>query len=88
MPMVLGKNKALSNITVFTEKFSCIQYIMIIESVFHSDCYRDLIFGRNSIFFIRKYIEIRKSFLAYRPPFPVCNKSFCLYMCSHILHNI
>ena len=50
MPMVLGKNKALSNITIFTEKFSCIQYFMTIESVFHSDCYRDLILGRNSIF--------------------------------------
>ena len=87
MPMVLGKNKALSNINVFAEKFSCIQYFMIMESVFHSDCYRDLILGRNSIFFIRKYIEIRKSFLAYRSP-PCANKSFCLYMCSHILHNI
>ena len=40
MPLVLGKDKALSNITVFTEKFSCIQYLMIMESVFHSDCYR------------------------------------------------
>ena len=47
MPMVLGKNKALSNITVFTEKFSCIQYFMIMDS----DCYRDLILGRNSIFY-------------------------------------
>ena len=49
MPMVLGKNKALSNITDFTEKFSCIRYFMIMELVFHSDCYRDLILGRNSI---------------------------------------
>ena len=55
MPMVLGKNKALSNITVFTEKFSCIQYFMIMESVFYSDCYRDLILGRNSIFYKEIY---------------------------------
>ena len=55
MPMVLGKNKALSNITVFTEKFACIQYFMIMESVFHSDCYRDLILGRNSIFYKEIY---------------------------------
>ena len=48
-----GTNKTLSNSTVFTEKFSCIQYFMIMESVFHSDCYRDLILGRNS-FFTRK----------------------------------
>ena len=47
MPIVLGKNKALANITVFTEMFSCIQYFMIMESVFNSDCYRDLILGRN-----------------------------------------
>ena len=51
MSMVLGKNKTLSNITVFTERFSCIQYFMIMESVFHSDCYRDLILGRNCIFY-------------------------------------
>ena len=50
MPMVLGKNKALINITVFIEKLSCIQYFMIMESVFHLDCYRDLILGRNSVF--------------------------------------
>ena len=31
MPMVLEKNKVLSNITVFTEKFSFIQYFMIME---------------------------------------------------------
>ena len=49
MWMPLGKNKALSNITVFTEKFSCIQSFMIMESVFHSDSYRDLIVGKNSI---------------------------------------
>ena len=55
MPMVLGKNKALSNITVFTEKFSCIQYSVIMESVFHSDCYRDLILGRNCIFYKEIY---------------------------------
>ena len=46
-----GLNKALSNITVFTKKFSCIQYFMKMESVFHSDCYRDLILDRNSIFY-------------------------------------
>ena len=57
MPMVLEKHKALSNITVFTEKFSCIHYFMKMESVFHSDCYKDLILGRNCIFY-RKYIEI------------------------------
>ena len=50
MPMVLGKNKDLSNITVFTERFSCIQYFMMMESVFHSDGYRDLILGKNCIF--------------------------------------
>ena len=49
-----GKNKALSNITVFTEKISCIQYFMIMESDFHSDCYRDLILGRNCIFFYKE----------------------------------
>ena len=45
MPMVLGKNIALSNITVFTEKFSRIQYFMIMESVFHSECifYKEII---------------------------------------------
>ena len=48
--MVLGKNKSLSSITVFIEKFSCIQYFMIMESILHSDCYRDLILGRNCIF--------------------------------------
>ena len=51
MPMVLGKNKALSNITVFIEKFSCIQYFMIMESVFHLD----LILGRNSVFYKEIY---------------------------------
>ena len=51
MPVLLGKNKALSNITVFTEKFFfCIQYFMIMESVFHWDCYRDLNLGRSCIF--------------------------------------
>ena len=55
MPMVLAKNKVLSNITVFTEKFSCIQYFMKMESVFHWDCYRDLILGRNSIFYKEIY---------------------------------
>ena len=55
MPMVLGKNKALSSITVFTEKFACIQYFMIMVSVFHSDCYRDLILDRNSIFYKEIY---------------------------------
>ena len=79
------KNKALSNITVFTEKFSCIQYFMRMESVFHSDCYRDLILGRNSIF-IRKYIEIRKSFLAYRSP-RVPTKAFAC-ICVHIFCTI
>ena len=41
-------------------------------------------------FFTMKSIEIRKSFMAYRPPPPhdFANKSFCLYMCPHILHNI
>ena len=60
MPMVLEKNKASSNITVFAEKFPWIQFFMIMELVFLLECYRDLILGRN----------------------------FCLYMCSHILHNI
>ena len=55
MPMVLEKNKVLSNITVFTEKLPCIQHFMIMESVFHSDCYRDLILGRNSIFYKEIY---------------------------------
>ena len=89
MPTVLGKNKALSNITVFTETFSCIQYFMIMESVFHSDCYRDLILGRNCIF-TRKYIEIRKSFTAYRAPFPpprVPTKAFAC-ICVHIFCTI
>ena len=81
MPMVLGKNKALSNITVFTEKFSCIQYFMIMESVFHSD----LILGRNCIF-TRKYIEIRKGFIAYPSP-RVPIKAFA-YICVHIFYTI
>ena len=38
MPIVLGKTKSLSTITVFAETFSCSQYFMIMESVFHSDC--------------------------------------------------
>ena len=85
MPMVLGENKALSNITVFTANFSCIQYFMIMESIFHSDCYSD--FLGKTVFLTRKYIEIRKRFIAYRSP-TCAYKSFCLYMCSHILHNI
>ena len=58
MPMVSGKNKALSNITVFTEKFSCIQYFMIMEPVLLSDCYSDLILGRNCIFYKEMYISV------------------------------
>ena len=85
-----GKNKTLSNITVFTEKFSCIRYLMIMESIFHSHCYRDLILGRNCLF-TRKYIEIRKCFTAYRPPPPtlprVPTKAFAC-MCVHIFCTI
>ena len=93
MPMVLGKHTALSNITVFTEKFSCIQYFMIMESVFHSDCYRDLIWGRNSIFIRkyieRKYIEIRKSLFSilFPPPPRVPTKAFAC-ICVHIFNTI
>ena len=50
-----GENKALSKITVFTETFSCIQYFMIMELVFNSDCYRDLIWGRNCIVYKEMY---------------------------------
>ena len=77
-----GKNKALSNITVFIETFSCIQYFRIMESVFYSDCYRDLILGRNCIF-TRKYIEIRKSFIEYRSSPRVPTKAFAC-ICVHI----
>ena len=36
------------------------------------ECYRDLILARNCVF-IMKHIEIRKSFMAYRPP-PLCQQ--------------
>ena len=58
---------------------------MIMESVFHSDCYRDEILDRNCIF-TRKYIEIRESFKAYRlpPPRPrVPTKAFALYVFTY-----
>ena len=44
------------------------------NEVFHSDCYKGLILGRNWVFFTWKYIEIRKSFIEYRPPPPVCQQ--------------
>ena len=86
MPMVLGKNKALSNITVFTEKFSCIQYFMIMVSVFHSDCYR-YFWAETLFFFTRKYIEIRKRFIACRSPPRVPTKAFAC-ICVHIFCTI
>ena len=82
------KNKALSNITVFTEKFSCIQYFMIMESVFHSDCYRDLILGRNSTFYKKIYRNLEKFFSISSPPPPrVPTKAFAC-ICVHIFCTI
>ena len=42
------------------------------------------ILGRK-ISFTLKYIEIRKHFLRYHSP-PCASKSFCMFMCYHILH--
>ena len=54
---------------------------------FPSGMLQGLNFGQKLCFFTIKNIEIRKSLIAYRSP-PCANKCFCLYMCSHILHNI
>ena len=48
------------------------------------------ILGR-TISFTLKYIEILKQFLKYHsppPPPPCASKSFCMYMCYHILHIV
>ena len=44
------------------------------------------ILGR-TISFTLRYIEIRKHFLKYHSP-PCASKSFCMYMCYHILHIV
>ena len=44
------------------------------------------ILGR-TISFTLRYIEIRKHFLKYHSPL-CASKSFCMYMCYHILHIV
>ena len=55
---------------------------MAVKSIFDIKCFKDVKF-----WFYIKYIEIRKHFLKYH--IPTCaSKSFCMYMCYHILHIV
>ena len=60
---------------------------MVVKSIFDIKCFKDVEFWVEQSFFQLKYVEIRKHF--FKMSFPPCaRKSFCLYMCYHILHIV